>query len=160
MEKKMKIAITGGKGGTGKSTFAVSFAVELARKNRVMLVDADAECPNDHLILSAKRKKFSSVFSLIPKWDLDKCTMCGKCASVCKQNAIVFVKNKYPAFVPDVCIGCQRIQEFPTGKYCVSFPEPAVKWRVGTCNMATHIKAEAKAAEKINPLKASKRGGL
>ena len=59
----------------------------------------------------------------------------------------------------DVCIGCQRIQEFPTGKYCTSFPEPAVKWRSGTCNMATHIKAEAKTAEKINPLKASKRGG-
>jgi len=32
---------------------------------------------------------------------------CGKCASVCKQNAIVFVKDKYPAFVKDVCIGCK-----------------------------------------------------
>jgi hypothetical protein len=58
----------------------------------------------------------------------------------------------------DACNGCQRIQEFPTGKYCSSFPEPAVKWRSGTCNMATHVKAEAKATEKINPLKASKRG--
>ena len=59
----------------------------------------------------------------------------------------------------DVCIGCQRVHEFSTGKYCISFPEPAVKWRVGNCNMATHVKAEAKATDKINPLKASKRGG-
>ncbi|GAG01895.1 unnamed protein product, partial [marine sediment metagenome] len=103
----MKIAVTGGKGGTGKSTVAVALAVEFARKNKVMLVDADAECPNDHLILSTKLKKYATVYSLIPKWDFSKCTKCGKCAQVCKQNAIVFVKEKYPAFVPDVCIGCK-----------------------------------------------------
>ena len=58
------------------------------------------------------------------------------------------------------CEGCQKVQEFPTGKYCISFPEPAIKWRIGVCNMATHIKGEnGKGIEKINPLKASKRGG-
>ncbi len=57
----------------------------------------------------------------------------------------------------DVCIGCNRIQEYPTGKYCNSFPDPSVKWKSGNCNMATHIKVEAKAEQKINPLKASKR---
>lgn len=103
----MKIAITGGKGGTGKSTVASSLAVELAKRKRVMLVDADVECPNDHLILSTRLKKDMDVFQLIPKWDFSKCTKCGKCGSVCKQNAIVSVKGKYPAFVPDLCIGCQ-----------------------------------------------------
>ena len=57
----------------------------------------------------------------------------------------------------DVCMGCNRIQDYPTGKYCNSFPEPTVKWKNGNCNMATHIKIEAKAEQKINPLKASKR---
>ena len=103
----MKIAVTGGKGGTGKSTVATSLAVEFARSKRTMLVDADVECPNDHLLLSVKRKKYSTVYQPIPKWDFKKCTKCGKCASVCKQNAIVFVKNKYPAFVKDVCVGCK-----------------------------------------------------
>lgn len=103
----MKIAITGGKGGTGKSMVAVSLAVEFAKKNTTMLVDADVECPNDHLMLSAKRKKYIKVFLPIPKWDFAKCTKCGKCAYVCKQNAIVFAKNKYPAFVKDLCIGCK-----------------------------------------------------
>jgi len=103
----MKIAVTGGKGGTGKSMVATSLAVEFARRNKTMLVDADAECPNDYLLISAKLKKYSSVLQPIPKFDFSKCTKCGKCASVCKQNAIVFVEGKYPAFVKDVCIGCK-----------------------------------------------------
>jgi MinD superfamily P-loop ATPase len=103
----MKIAITGGKGGTGKSMVSVSLATEFSKNNLTMLVDADVECPNDHLMLSIKRKKYTKVYQPIPKWDFDKCTKCGKCASVCKQNAIVFVKDKYPAFVKDVCIGCK-----------------------------------------------------
>ncbi len=103
----MKIAITGGKGGTGKSIVATSLAVEFARSEKTMLVDVDVECPNDHLLLSVKRKKCITIYQSIPKWDFNKCTKCGKCASVCKQNAIVFVKGKYPAFVKDVCIGCK-----------------------------------------------------
>jgi len=103
----MKIAITGGKGGTGKSMVATTLAIEFAEKYKTLLVDADAECPNDHLLLSVKRKKSKTVYQTIPKWDFKKCTKCGKCAEVCKQSAIVFVKNKYPAFVKDICIGCK-----------------------------------------------------
>lgn len=115
----MRIAITGGKGGTGKSMVATSLAVELARVSRTMLVDADAECPNDHLLLSIRLKKHAPVVQPIPKWDFKKCIKCGKCASVCKQDAIAFVKGKYPAFVKDICIGC---------KACiVSCPANAIK---------------------------------
>ncbi|MFH1237440.1 MAG: 4Fe-4S binding protein, partial [Candidatus Aenigmatarchaeota archaeon] len=103
----MKIAVTGGKGGTGKSMVATSLAVEFAREKRTLLVDADAECPNDHLLLSVRIKKYSTVYQPIPKWDFSKCKVCGECAKVCKQNAIVFVKGKFPAFVKDICIGCK-----------------------------------------------------
>jgi len=112
----MKIAITGGKGGVGKSMVATSLAVEFARTAKTMLVDADAECPNDHLLLSVKRKKYTTCYQPIPKWDFKKCTKCGKCAAICKQNAIVWAEGKYPAFVKDVCIGCKAcIAVCPTG---------------------------------------------
>lgn len=62
--------------------------------------------------------------------------------------------------VVEDCEGCQRIQEFPSGKYCTTFPEPAIKWRAGICNMATHKKNNnnGNGNGRINPLKASKRG--
>ncbi|MBN1157337.1 ATP-binding protein [Candidatus Woesearchaeota archaeon] len=100
------IAITGGKGGTGKSTVATALAMELAKTCRVLLADADVECPNDHLIINAKLKKLDAVSQTIPKWNLKKCSKCGLCAKACKKDAIVFVKEKYPAFVKNMCIGC------------------------------------------------------
>ena len=61
--------------------------------------------------------------------------------------------------IVEQCEGCQKVKEFPSGKYCISFPDPSMKWRMGTCSMATHVKAaNAKTNGKINPLKASKRG--
>lgn len=103
----MKIAVTGGKGGTGKSMVAASLAVEFARSRKTMLVDADVECPNGHLMLSAKRSKDKTVYQPMPEWDFRKCTKCGRCASVCKQNAIAFAAGRFPAFVKDACIGCR-----------------------------------------------------
>jgi MinD superfamily P-loop ATPase len=112
----MIIAVTGGKGGTGKSTVATSLAVEFAKYKKTMLIDADAECPNDYLLISAKLKKYSPVLHPIPKFDFSKCIKCGKCAEACKQNAIVFVPGKYPAFVKDTCIGCMACKNVcPTG---------------------------------------------
>ena len=104
---KMRIVVTGGKGGTGKSTIAAGLAYEISRRKKVLLVDADVDCPNDHLILSVKRKKVKDVFQFIPEFNNSKCTKCGKCADVCKQHSIIFVKDKYPAFIPDTCTGCK-----------------------------------------------------
>ncbi len=61
--------------------------------------------------------------------------------------------------IVEKCEGCQRILDLPTGKYCSIFPDPSAKWRLGSCNMATHIENGNKSENnrRINPLKASKR---
>jgi hypothetical protein len=57
------------------------------------------------------------------------------------------------------CDGCSRTAEFSTGWYCSACPEPSLKWRYGNCNLASHVKAASNGkTQKINPLKASKRG--
>lgn len=138
----MKIAITGGKGGTGKSTVATALASELGKTKKVLLVDADVECPNDHLILSVKRKKIKEIFQSIPKFNREKCVKCGLCAKVCRENAIVFVKERYPIFVPDLCIGC---------KAClISCPAKAIeeeKKKIGTIYFNKSEKIDLLSAE-------------
>lgn len=60
--------------------------------------------------------------------------------------------------VIEQCEGCDRNKEFSAGRYCISYPDPSQKWKLGTCNLATHIKkAPAQTVTKVNPLKASKR---
>ncbi len=99
----MIITITGGKGGTGKSTVATSLAY-FSRNS--LLVDADVDCPNDHIFLSIKLKKDRQIYQLVPKFDKSKCKKCGKCSSSCNRDAIVSLKGKYPVLVKELCDGC------------------------------------------------------
>jgi len=63
----------------------------------------------------------------------------------------------YP--VVEQCKGCERIKEFSGEQFCLSYPEPAIKWAHKACNFATHVKAvvDSEGKVKVNPLKASKR---
>lgn len=63
-------------------------------------------------------------------------------------------------FLPiiDKCEGCARIVEDGGVKHCKSFVNPAAKWKLGFCNMATHAKPEINIVKtRVNPLKAAKR---
>ncbi len=61
--------------------------------------------------------------------------------------------------IVEKCEGCDRCVEYSSVKYCMMYPDPAGKWAVGGCPSATHIEKTAEeVAQKINPLKASKRG--
>jgi predicted amidophosphoribosyltransferase len=60
--------------------------------------------------------------------------------------------------VVESCSGCNRSAEFDAGWYCTACPEPAVKWKNGNCNFATHVATtSAGNRAKLNPIKASKR---
>ena len=108
MAKLKKIAITGGKGGTGKSTFSILLASNLAKKGkRVVLCDCDVECPNDYLLLGEKLGKFKkNVFAEFPKLDKRKCRKCGICVEKCPNNAIFQAPGEYPIFLRDLCASC------------------------------------------------------
>ena len=103
-----RIAVTGGKGGTGKSTVAVLLANQyLKQGKKVVLVDCDVECPNDYLLVGEKLKKsVKKVYGEFPELDKKKCRKCGLCVKTCRENAIFQAPGKYPVFIQDLCSGC------------------------------------------------------
>ncbi|MFP4476166.1 MAG: PxxKW family cysteine-rich protein [Desulfatibacillaceae bacterium] len=87
-----------------------------------------------------------------------------KCTTVRPGHECVFMTKSGCSYNGGACLtiiedcqGCQRIVETESGSYCKSCPEPAMKWKVGPCNLATHITRQVAAQAKINPLKASRR---
>jgi len=88
------------------------------------------------------------------------------CTTVKEGQECSFMSKKGCGFnggachkIVEGCVGCQRVVNYTDGEYCMVFPDPSAKWRIGNCSMATHLKTGAKkGAAKINPIKASKRG--
>jgi MinD superfamily P-loop ATPase len=101
----MIIAVASGKGGTGKTTVAVNFALAANSANPLVL-DCDVEEPNAALFLHPTLDYRQEVGILIPQVDEAKCTACGRCAEVCQFNAIAVVGQKVLVF-PELCHGCR-----------------------------------------------------
>jgi MinD superfamily P-loop ATPase len=104
---KRRVAVTGGKGGTGKSTVAVNLAVALASEKRLVLADLDVEAPNDHILLGAELDNEKPIEIMLPFIDYKKCTGCGVCARVCDTGAIIVTREGMPFVLPRLCSGCR-----------------------------------------------------
>jgi len=109
----IKIAISSGKGGTGKTFIATNIASVLAGQNKeVLYLDCDVEEPNGHLFLKPNIYKEEEVTLLSPVGvDKEKCIYCGECADACHYNAITVLKDKVLFFkeLCHVCGACQVV---------------------------------------------------
>lgn len=102
----MKLAIASGKGGTGKTTVAVSLALSLASAAvSPLFLDCDVEEPNAALFLRPDITARRDVGLLIPVVDMARCTACGRCAEVCEYHAITVIGKQVLVF-PELCHGC------------------------------------------------------
>jgi len=103
----MNIAVSSGKGGTGKTFVATNLAALAAEGDEdVTYLDCDVEEPNGHLFLKPTGEKREPMTVLAPiRIDPEKCTACGKCVKACHFNALALVKGKTLLF-PELCHAC------------------------------------------------------
>ncbi len=108
----MKIAVASGKGGTGKTTVAVSLARSLASAgpdgpatDRPLLLDCDVEAPDAHLFLDLTIEERVPATLPVPRIDSRWCTSCGDCAGACRFGALA-VLGKEVLLLPELCHGC------------------------------------------------------
>ncbi len=99
----MILAVASGKGGTGKTTVALSLAS--VAKNRIIYVDCDVEEPNAHLFLNPRIDRSDEICIPVPFVDETRCTHCGKCASICRYGAIASLPAMTLVF-EELCHGC------------------------------------------------------
>ncbi len=126
-----EFVIISGKGGTGKTSLAAAFATlasKPARPERLpaatgsgaVFADCDVDAADLHLILSPEIKKRSDFISgheaVI---DAAKCTACGKCADVCRFDAVR--RGEDGTYAVSACEGCGVCVRFCPAE-AIAFP--------------------------------------
>lgn len=103
----MKIAVSSGKGGTGKTFIATNLAFLASDQGEgVTYLDCDVEEPNGHLFLKPESETRERMAVRAPvRIDPEKCTACGKCVTACHYNALALIKNKVLLF-DELCHTC------------------------------------------------------
>lgn len=105
-----EIVVISGKGGTGKTSLTGSFA---ALAENPVLADCDVDAADLHLILEPtvrSREAFSG--GKQARIEQDRCTACGRCAELCRFDAIVRIPCEETGGAPRyevdpvACEGC------------------------------------------------------
>lgn len=108
MNKKLKLVITSGKGGVGKSMLTSALVMLFTETKKVVAVDCDADAPNLAIWLGDVKKRDKTlpvVTSAKPMINYKKCIGCGLCAKNCRFEALKMLNGK-PQLNPFLCEGC------------------------------------------------------
>jgi MinD superfamily P-loop ATPase len=104
-----QLVVLSGKGGTGKTTVVAALAHLMAQEQRLVLVDADVDAPNLGLILRPHILQETPFFGGVhAEIDATRCTACGRCAEVCRFEAIAPRNGVYEvdAIACEGCASC------------------------------------------------------
>ncbi|MDO5409813.1 MAG: 4Fe-4S dicluster domain-containing protein [Lachnospiraceae bacterium] len=125
----MKVAVLSGKGGAGKTLIAVNLA---ASAKKAIYIDCDVEEPNGRLFFKPENVRTKQVHTLLPEFDISKCTGCRKCVDFCHFNALIYIKDK-PKVFSEVCHACGGC-----GLVCPEHAISEVERPVGHLEQGTH----------------------
>ena len=99
----MRLCVLSGKGGTGKTTFAINLA--LCWGGPTLLLDCDVEEPDCHIFLPSEKKKTEEICLSVPAVDKSLCDGCGECSAFCQYHAIAKLGKTAVTF-PELCHSC------------------------------------------------------
>lgn len=108
----MRIAVSGAKGGSGKTWIATNLTCALEHLGmEVGFLDVDVEEPNAHLFLRPKIERSEAVRVLVPEVDPNLCDQCGDCHEFCAFHAILPLGKETLVFreLCHSCGGCVRV---------------------------------------------------
>ena len=99
-----EIVVISGKGGTGKTSITASFA--FLGGADVVVADCDVDAADMHLLLQPDFARGEDFYSgELAKIHPDECTQCGKCAEICRFDAISVIDGMHTVD-PLSCEGC------------------------------------------------------
>jgi MinD superfamily P-loop ATPase len=154
MDGIRELVVISGKGGTGKTSLAASFAV-LAE--RPVIADCDVDAADLHLVLSPEvrgRHEFRSGHEAVVQQGL--CTGCGLCAELCRFGAMEACAGPGGEAVfrvdPIACEGCGVcVRVCP--ERAIEFPERLCgEWMVSTTRCGPMVHARLGVAENSGKL--------
>lgn len=91
-----QLVILSGKGGTGKTTVAAALAHLASQQDTLVLADADVDAANLELVLSPNAvEEHQFISGQAAVIDRMACTACGRCADVCRFDAVVLDRGDY-----------------------------------------------------------------
>ncbi len=143
-----ELVVLSGKGGTGKTSIVASFAALC--KNKIV-ADCDVDAADLHLVLGPRMTKWRTFHgSKMAAIDGNRCIQCGRCAEICRFEAIVLKNDpetpamKIHAVDTLACEGCGacaivcpaaaiHLEDTMTGEWAVSESRlgPLVHARLG-----------------------------
>jgi len=146
-----EIVVISGKGGTGKTSIAASFA---ALAKNAVIADCDVDAANLHLLLSPRIKKTEDFSGgCTAKVIGEKCIGCGKCKDVCEFGVPLLngptndIVEKTYTIDPIGCEGCAVCTYFcPNGAIKMS-PSVNGKWFISGTRFGTMVHAKLGIAE-------------
>ena len=101
----IRLAVVSGKGGTGKTVVTAGFAALADRP--LLLADCDVEAANLELLVSARwahATPFEGAETAVV--DPERCWGCGRCAALCRFDAITMGDDAVAVCEPRDCEGC------------------------------------------------------
>ena len=132
-----EIVIISGKGGTGKTSLSACFSVLAGKK--AIVADCDVDAADMHLLMQPDFEKaedfYSGELAIISQ---EACTQCGKCAEICRFDAIPVIDGKH--FVePLSCEGCGYCARICPEHAITNIPLNVGKWYISNVKTGTKM---------------------